>query len=252
VVAALVVFLPWVRRDKTAAFWFTVMVLAAIPLATIVPLSKNLDFVAVGAFGLIASFVAGLITRPSRVPQWLTYRILAWIACVLLILIHVPGAIAGRVLAVKATARVLDGMTRLCDVGDWPNIENENVIIVSAHLPLALVHAPSYKAYHHQPLPQTLRALVPGCTSFDVQRTDHKTLVIQSKGPDIFSCDNVGPIHGAYACTDLKLLLGKPKSRKGDLYDLRGLTAEVLESDTSDLPSRVVFRFDTSLDSPVC
>jgi hypothetical protein len=31
VVAALVVFLPWVRRDKTAAFWFTVMVLAAIP-----------------------------------------------------------------------------------------------------------------------------------------------------------------------------------------------------------------------------
>ena len=64
VVVALVVFLPWVRRDKTAAFWFAVMMLAAIPAATVVPLSKNLGFVAVGAYGLIASFVAGLITRP--------------------------------------------------------------------------------------------------------------------------------------------------------------------------------------------
>ena len=101
VVAALVVFLPWLRRDKTAAFWFAVMVLAAIPAATVVPLSKNLGFVAVGAYGLIASFVAGLITRPSRLPELLAYRIPAWIACVLLILAHVPGAIAGRVAALK-------------------------------------------------------------------------------------------------------------------------------------------------------
>jgi hypothetical protein len=43
-----------------------------------------------------------------------------------------------------------------------------------------------------------MRTLVPGCTSFDVERTDDKTLVIQSKAPDIFSCDDVGPIHFAY------------------------------------------------------
>ena len=262
VVAALVVFFPWVRRDKTAAFWFAVMVFAAIPLATEVPLSKNLGFVAIGAYGLIASFVAGLITRPSppssqgdfgvinRLPEWLTYRILAWIACVLLILAHVPGAVVGRVATVEAAPFVFNGMSRLCDVGDCPNIENENVIIVNAPLPLALAHAPSYKAYHHQPLPRTLRTLAPGCTSLNVQRTDDKTLVIQSEAPDIFSCDNVGPIHGAYALRNLNLLVGKPKCKKGDRYDLGSLTVEVLESDASDLPSRVSFRFDTSLDSP--
>jgi hypothetical protein len=248
VVAALVAFLPWVRRDKMAAFWFTVMVLAAIPLATVVPMSKNLGFLAVGAYGLIASFVAGLITR--RLPKFLPYRILAWVACVMLILAHVPGAIAGRVVLVKATASTLNGMTRLGDVGDWPNIENENVIVVNAPLPFALVHAPSYKAYHHQPLPRSMRTLVPGLTSFDVERTDDKTLVIQSQAPDIFSCDNVGPIHGAYACRNLNLLVGGPRCKKGDRYDLGSLTVEVLESDASDLPSRVAFRFDTSLDSP--
>ena len=250
VVAALVVFLPWVRRDKTIAFWFAVMMLAAIPAATVMPMSKNLGFVAVGAYGLIASFVAGLFSRRNRLPEWLTCRILAWIACVLLILAHVPGAIAGRVVVVKATAHVLYGMNGLGDVGDWPNIENENVIVVNPPCVLALAYAPSYKAYHHQPLPKTMRTLVPGLTSFDVERTDDKTLVIQSQAPDIFFCDNVGPIRGAYACRAFNLLVGKPQCKKGDRYDLGGLTVEVLEMDASDLPSRVAFRFDTSLDSP--
>ncbi len=249
VVAALIVFLPLLRGNRIAAFWFAVMVLAAIPAATVAPLSKNLGFVAVGTYGLIACFIAGMISRPSRLPEFLPYRILAWVACVLLILAHVPGAIAGRVVAVKATA-FFNGVTRLIDPGDWPNIENENVIVVNAPCSIALAYAPSYKAYYHQPLPRTLRALVPGCTSFDVQRTDDKTLVIQSKAPDIFSCDNVGPIHGAYVCRTANLLLGKPKCKKGDRYDLGSLTVEVLESDASDLPSRVAFRFDTSLDSP--
>jgi hypothetical protein len=211
-------------------------------------MSKNLGFVAVGAYGLIASFFAGLITR--RLPEWLTYRILAWIAFVLLILIHVPGVIAGRVVTVKTIAFVSDAMNRLGDIGDWPNIENENVIVVNPPVVAALASAPFYKAYHHQPLPRTLRALVPGLTSFDVQRTDDKTLVFQSKASDIFFCDDVGPISGRYLCRTFNLLMGKPKYKKGDRYDLDDLTVEVLEVDASGLPSRVAFRFDTSLDSP--
>ncbi len=127
--------------------------------------------------------------------------------------------------------------------------ENKNVIVVNLSCPLALGYAPAYKAYYHQPLPRTLRALVSGCTSFDVQRTDDKTLVIQSKAPDIFFCDDVGPVHLAYLCRTGNLL-GYPRCKKGDRYDLGSLTVEILESDASDLPSRVAFRFDTSLDSP--
>jgi hypothetical protein len=262
VVAALIVFFPLLRRNRIAAFWFAVMIFAAIPAATVMPMSKNLGFVAVGAYGLIASFIAGLITRPSppsspmgdsgamnRLPEWLTCRILAWIACVLLILAHVPGAIARRVVVVKAIAHAADAMNRLGDVGDWPDIGNENVIVVNPPCTLALGYAPAYKAYHHQPLPKTMRTLVPGLTSFNVQRTDDQTLVLQSQAPDIFSCDDVGPISGRYLCRTFNLL-GKPKFKNGDRYDLGGLTVEVLESDASGLPSRVAFRFNTSLDSP--
>ena len=105
-VAALVVFLPWVFRDKVAAFWFAVMILAAIPEAVLVPLSKNSGFIAVGAHGLIASFVAGLFARPNPLLEQRAWRILAWVACVLLILVHGPGAIAKRVAMVKASASI--------------------------------------------------------------------------------------------------------------------------------------------------
>ena len=212
VVAALVVFIPWVRRDKMAAFWFAAMILAAIPEAVLVPLSKNFGFIAVGAYGLIASFVAGLFTRPNPLLERRGYRILAWVACVLLILVHGPGAVAKRVAVVKAGAFVFAWAGRVPP--DWPNIENENVIVVNDPCPLESVYVPAYKAYHHQLLPKTLRVLVPGCTSFDVQRTDDKTLVIQSQGSNIFSCDDVGPIHIAYALSAFTLRRGRTQMQK--------------------------------------
>ena len=246
VVAALVIFLPWVRRDKMAAFWLAVMLLAAIPESSLVPLSKNFGFVAIGAYGLIASFIAALLTR--RLPEGLACRIPAWIACVLLVLAHVPGAIAERIATVKATSFFFAQVSQ--PPRDWPNIENENVIAINFPAPLVSAYVPGYKAYFHQPLPRTVRALVPAGTGFTVQRTDDKTLVIRSQGPDIFSCDDVGPIHIAYVFDTCNLLLCAPECKTGDRYDLNGLTVEVLESDAAGLPSCVAFRFDTSLDSP--
>jgi hypothetical protein len=249
VVAALAVFIPWVRRDKIAAFWFAAMILAAIPEAVLVPASKNFGFVAVGAYGLIASFVAGLFTRSNPLPEQRAYRIMAWVACVLLILVHGPGAIAKRVAVVKAGASVFAWAGRIPP--DWPDFENEKVIVVNHPCPLASVYVPSYGAYYHQLLPRTLRVLVPGCTGFDVQRTDDKTLVIQSQGSNIFSCDDVGPIHIVYALNAFDRVLSTgSKYKKGSRCDFGNLTVEVLESDASDLPSRVAFHFDTSLDSP--
>jgi hypothetical protein len=250
VLAALAVFLPWVRRDKTAAFWLAVALLAAIPAATVAPLSKNLGFVAVGVYGLMASFVAALVTRPGPLPERLTYRIPAWIACGLLLMMHIPVAIAGRVLTVQTIASGSKAMSSFINVDKLSNMENKNVIVVNAPCAITLAYMPFYKAYYHQPLPRTLRTLVPGCTSFDVQRTDEQTLVIQSRASDVFTCDDVGPAHIAYIFSACNVAVGVPKSKKGDRHDLRGLTVEVLEANVADVATRVAFRFDHSLDSP--
>jgi hypothetical protein len=173
---------------------------------------------------------------------------MAGVACVLLILVHGPGAIAKRVVVVKANASIFAWAGRVPP--DWPNIGNENVIVVNHPLPLESAYAPSYAAYHHQLLPKTLRVLVPGCTGFDVQRTDDKTLVIQSRGSNIFACDDVGSIRIANVLSACNRILPEPRCKKGDRYRVNGVTVEVLESDAAGLASRVAFRFDTSLDSP--
>ena len=250
VLAALAVFLPWVRRDKTAAFWLAVALLAAIPAATVAPLSKNLGFVAVGVYGLMASFVAALVTRPGPLPERLTYRIPAWITCGLLLMMHIPVAIAGRVLTAEAIASGSKDMRSFINPDKLPDVDNKNVIVVNAPCAIALAYMPFYKAYSHQPLPRTLRTLVPGCTSFDVQRTDEQTLVIRSRASDVFTCDDVGPVHIAYIFSACNVAVGVPKSKKGDRHDLSGLTVEVLEANVADVATRVAFRFDASLDSP--
>jgi hypothetical protein len=245
-----VVFLPWLLRDKMAAFWFAVMMLAAIPASAFVPLSKNFGFVAVGAYGLIASFVGGLVSRANRFPEWPAYRALAWTASVLLLLAHVPGAIAERVGAANVTPRIYYAITRLADFGDLPDAEHKSLVLVNLPSPCLVMYVPGCKAFFHQPLPKTLRALAPGCITLDVQRTDDKTLVIQSRGPDLFSCDDMGPMHPAYAISTCNTAAGGIKLGKGHCTELPGLKVEVQEASKEGIPSRVAFRFDTSLDSP--
>lgn len=246
-IAALLVFLPWVRRDKVAAFWFAAVILAAIPEAVLVPLSKNFGFIAVGAYGLIASFVCGLFTRSGQLPTRLSYRIPAWIAAVLLLLVHGPGAVAGRVALVKVCSIAFAWAGRAPDT--WPDIQDQDVIVINAPLPFELAYVPGCKAYYHQPLPRTVRALVPGCTGFDVQRTDARTLIIQSHGPDIFSCDDVGNLHPAYAMSAFACLGGQIQFHPGDRYNVGNLTVEILTLDAAQLPSCVAFHFDAPLDS---
>ena len=248
-IAALAIFRPLVRRDKMVAFWFTAMILAAIPEAVLVPVSKNFGYVAIGAFGLIASFVAGMCARPSWLLERSRYRTLAWIACVLLILVHGPVAVAKRIVTAKAASVAFAWARRSAD--DRSDVANKNVVIVNNPLPLESYYAPSYAAYYHWPLPKTLHVLTLACTSFILQRTDDKTLVIQSRGSNIFSCDDVGPIHLIYALSAFNgLLSSETHYKKGEHIPLTGIIVEILEVDASDLPSRVAFHFDTSLDSP--
>ncbi len=225
------------------------MALAAIPEAVLVHASKNFGYVSIGAFGLIASFVAGIYARPGWLLERSRYRALAWIVCVLLILVHGPVALAKRIVAVKAGSVAFAWARRSAD--DRSDIANKNVVIVNNPLPLESYYAPSYAAYYHWPLPKTLHVLTLACTGFVVQRTDDKTLVLQSVGSNIFSCDDVGSVHPVYALSAFNGLLSSETHYKtNERIALIGIVVEILDVDTSDLPSRVASNFDISLDSP--
>jgi hypothetical protein len=249
-VAALVVFVPWLRRDKTAMFWLAVMLLAAIPAATVVPLGKNLGFVSVGAYGLFASFLGGLFSQPAWLLASLSYRILAWATAALLLLAHGPGAVAGRFLVTTGLGPGIRALNRVLDIGNPPGAEEQDVVVVNSPSMLVQAYVPFDKAYSRQPVPRTVRTLVSACTSFEVERADENTLVIQSKAPNIFACDGFGPIHKLYAVRFSNVFLGELEFKKGERLERGGLLVEILELDAAKLPSRVAFRFEASLDSP--
>lgn len=190
------------------------------------------------------------LSQPGWLPPSLTYRILACGACALLLLAHGPGALAGRVLVTAVLPLRLQGLEHLLDIANPPGMESKNVIVINSPSMLLLAYAPFARAYAHQPVPRTLRTLVPGCTSFEVERTDERTLVLRSKAPDIFSCDDVGPIHRLYAVRFSNVFLGELAFTKGERLELGGLEVEILALDAAKLPSRVAFRFNASLDSP--
>jgi hypothetical protein len=249
VVAAFLVFLPVILRDKFARYWLTVTILAASAEAAIVPSSKNLGFIAVGAYGLIACFISALFVRPIQFPLFRLFRVFARTTCLLLLVAHVPGAIVQRIIMAEIVDQAPTMFANVAKVGDSPNIENTDLIVINEPSPLTLIYVPGTKAYWHHPLPKTLRALVPGCTALEVLRADDKTLIVQSKGPNLFSCDDVGPVNPVYFAGLLTALLGDPQCKPGDRYVVDSLTAEILATDASNSPSRVAFHFTTSLDS---
>lgn len=249
IAVALIVFLPLVRKNKSAQFWFAAMVFAVIPASTVSPMGKNLGFVAVGAFALIAVFISALFADRSWMPKSPFYRVLAWIMCVIFLFVHIPGAVAGRIIAPTMTPSVFNTWMRLVDVEVSPNPGAQDVIVVNAPFHPALT--PFYKVYHGQPLPKTLRALVPGCIPVQVTRTDDKTLVIKSTPGNIFSSDQNSLMHFAHffiAFNDL--FLGDQSFKKGDIYALRNLMIEVMAVDDRGLPTKVAFHFDVSLNDP--
>jgi hypothetical protein len=242
------VFLPVLRRNKLARFWGTVMLLALVPAATVVPLSKNLGFVAVGAFGLIAAFLCHFAVREHRSALPLSLRTLSWAVASWLVVAHVVGAIAARSGLAAISPYIPEGWEQLCAFRDT-EIGDRDVIIVNdpAESPVVV---PFDRAYRGQPLPKSLRTLAPGLSGLVVSRPDASTLVLTSIGADLFDCPPLGPLHVAYA---LKLgndfLFGGRVWCVGDRVVSKGFVAQVLELSSEGIPRSVAFHFEQSLDS---
>jgi hypothetical protein len=243
-----VVFLPVLRRSVLARFWGTVMLLALVPAATVVPLSKNLGFVAIGVFGLIAAFLCHFAAREHRAALPLSLRTLSWAIASWLLLAHVVGAVAARIGLAAISPHIPDAWEQLCafratEIGD------RDVIIVNdpAETPIVV---PFDRAYRGQPLPNSIRTLAPGLSGLTISRPDASTLVLTSKGQDLFECPPLGPFHVGYALKSANdFLFGGRVWCVGDRIISKRFVAQVLELSPEGIPRSIAFHFEQSLDS---
>lgn len=64
---------------KTARFWFVGMLLSVLPICATLPMNRNLLFVSIGAFALMAEFMGGFVSQATWLPKSKIWRSGAWV-----------------------------------------------------------------------------------------------------------------------------------------------------------------------------
>jgi hypothetical protein len=246
------IFLPLLRNNRVARFWFTAMLLSVIPICASLPMNRNLLFVAIGAFGLIAQFVAALEANENWLPKNWMWQVTARVLLFMLLLIHVVLAGVGRIAQPKITGYVQSRFESTMQVGPLAGVENQDVVIVNAPNPFSLFYLPPFRAHHSQPLPRAIRILVPGFGPFEITRTDAHTILLKVKSGNFLSYQTRADSRFVYLFKHFNDVFRDKRFpfQVREKVVLPGLTVEVVAVDKGGQPTQVSFRFAVSLDDP--
>jgi branched-subunit amino acid transport protein len=238
------VVLPVLRRDRVGRFWTLVMLLALVPAATVASISKNLGFVAVGAFGAVTSFLVHFAGSRKRAGgTWLNQSV-SWFVAAWLVL-----ALAARVGLALASPYIPVVAQRVFALEYAAEVGDRDVVVINEPGIISFV-VPFERAYRGLPLPRSLRILVPGSIPLEVRRADASTLILTAKEGDLFDCPALGPIHLAYVCKAAnEWLLGGRKWETGQRVTCKGFQAEVLDLSPRGMPRSLAFHFEGPLES---
>ena len=255
---ALVLFLllPLLRKNRVAAFWGVGMLLSVVPACSAnLPRGRLLVFVGIGTMGLVAQFLSGLFTRESWIPSSRTWRIPAWGLCLILIVLHVPAAVIGRLASPKAVSLGNDLQASMLEVGSDPDIEDQNVTIVNSPSPFLFLYFPFERAVRGAPFPLSTRILAPAFAPLKITRADENTLVVSTQSSSLLSPQSLPwetPGHLVYPLwrADDALRAKGFSMVDAERIVLTDLAIEVSDVGEDGLPKEVVFQFVVPLDDP--
>ncbi|MFQ5853546.1 MAG: hypothetical protein ACE5JU_23555, partial [Candidatus Binatia bacterium] len=87
IVLLVFLFFPLLRKDRVARFWCLGMLLSLLPIAATSPSNRLLFFVGLGAMGLLAQLLSGLVGEGEGLPLSRGWRIPACILGVILVVV---------------------------------------------------------------------------------------------------------------------------------------------------------------------
>jgi len=251
VVLVLIVLLPLVCKDRLARFWLIGMYLSAVPVCATVPMSRNLLFVAIGAFGLMSQFIAGLVTKENWLPASRLWRGAAWTLCMLLIIVHLPMAVLARISTPIMTSFLAKNVKSTMEIGSLEGSEDQDLVVVNAPNPSAFLYVPFLRAYEGQPLPRAIRLLAPGFGPLEINRTDDNSVMLRARGGNLLACQEKDSIDFVYFYRYVSDVRGArhPLSAAAEYrVELPRMSAEVIAVDGSSVPAEVLFKFAVALE----
>ena len=254
-VLILIVFLPLLRKNRVALFCFVGMLLCVLPVCATGPMNRNLLFVAIGAFGLMALFIGGLAAGERWVPKSRLWRVPAWILCVTLIFIHGGIAAMARIKAPQMVSFVFDRFYSTVRIDRSVDVTNKTLVIVNAPNPLLVLGLPVLRDYWGEPLPERTRILAPGFAPLEITRIADTTLLVKARAGNLLSVDRSRrdfQLNFVYFYDHFNSLF-RPEDlpfQAGERIELSDMSAEIVAIDSDGKPTEVLFHFAVSLGDP--
>lgn len=230
------VFARVLRKDRTCLFFATGMLVSLIPVCATWPNDRLLLFSGFGAFGLIATFLSRAYAVVKPGPRF-SARLVAGV----MIAIHV--VIAPLLLPVRARAvgmmlhEYVESAARTL-----PASVGSTLIIINAPDPLVGGLAGAIRYYQQiddGPIAARLRQLSVVVEGDEiVERIDDHTLSL-SAARGFFH----DPFSEVFRSASIRFHVG-------DVVNVAGMRAEIMDLGEDGVPRRMQFRFESSLDDP--
>jgi hypothetical protein len=223
---------PVLRQDPVARFWGLGQILAVVPLGAATPQDRYLFFVGLGAAGLLAQFVCGLIERAPWRARWRPWKWSAIpLACVL-VFIHL--VISPIRLAQGAAIAPDAALERIADSIASDSAARRQCIVI-LNVPNAPIVSFTFfvRAYKGEPIPAQIRVLTAGDGAVGVYRADARTLRVRWQGRQE---------HMLFRDKEHPMM-------SGERIRVAGMDVEV-NAVTDGWPTETTFRFDQNLDDP--
>lgn len=249
------------RVHRRARFWLLGTILAVVPFCATLPMSRSLLFVAVGAFGLIAEYIAGWRAEIWNAPDGVVrlqrvYRAPIWIwgsarnLFVLFVVVHIPFAAVTRYMAPELTAQMQQKVARTMDLGPTEDLGRRDLVVVNAPNPASFLYEPYILAYEGRTLPRTMRVLTPGFGEVEVTRLSTNVLAVKSISRSLFDCQQKEQrTDFVFFYRYLSDVRGPDHPLEvGDRVNLERMTAEVRAVDARGFPREVAFEFAVPLE----
>lgn len=230
---------PLLRQSRSARFWATGMMLSALPACAAFAADRLMMFAGIGAYALLAQFLAAAFRRGEGRPAGRASRAVYVALGGFLLLLH-------AVLSPLATplragwpmgARILDEQLQVRTPLD-DSLARQDLVLVN---PPSMVHAaygPMVREAKGQSVPLHVRTLAPGIDRLTVRRPDEHTLVIRPAN---------GFITGLL---DSLVRDDRNPMAVGQQVCLSGLTVTVNALTPDRRPAEVEFQFVKPLEDP--
>jgi hypothetical protein len=232
--------IPLLRQDRVARFWCLGMLLSLLPIAATFPSNRLLFFVGLGAMGLLAQFLGGLITRAEWLPPFAIWRVPARAAAFLFLLVHLilsPLAMPMNAYGLKPFGEQM--VRAAASVPSDPEIAEQDLVLVNSPDYLFFVsNISTLKILEGQTFAPRMRALVTGPVPLQLTRENETTVRVRIEG-GLFS----GVLGGLFRSAEYPMAVG-------DTVQLTGFTAEVMGITSDGQPNEIVYRFSVPLEDP--